>query len=397
MTTNRPRCPVCSNTTKKNGTTTKKTTRWRCTHCGHSFTRTTQTTHKNAATFALFITWITGKKTLTELAREHRCHRNTLARRFTWCWWIQPPTTPDAHRIYDQIFLDGTYLNGGCLLVASTTNHVISWHWCQKENKAAYTALLEPLAPPLIVVIDGGQGAYSAIKALWPTTKIQRCLVHIQRNVRRNTTSRPRTDAGKAIYRIALNLTKITTVEHATTWVTQLHDFNTIYRSYMDEKTYLPASQRCGNKDWSFTHARVRKAYNQLEYAYKRGFLFTWLQPPHGVAEPKALASTTNVLEGGVNAPLKEQARLHRGLPKHRQRVALDWWLYLHTQEPDDPVRIAGHQQWGHHTRELAATVLDTEIGNIHGHDDGRPATFDTAIDSTYSHSMGIRQGSVGR
>ncbi|MDK6949098.1 IS256 family transposase, partial [Escherichia coli] len=43
MTTNRPSCPLCGNNTKKNGTTSKSTTRWRCTHCGHSFTRNTQT------------------------------------------------------------------------------------------------------------------------------------------------------------------------------------------------------------------------------------------------------------------------------------------------------------------------------------------------------------------
>ncbi|WP_422647626.1 transposase-like zinc-binding domain-containing protein, partial [Corynebacterium aurimucosum] len=35
MTTNRPSCPLCGNNTKKNGTTSKSTTRWRCTHCGH--------------------------------------------------------------------------------------------------------------------------------------------------------------------------------------------------------------------------------------------------------------------------------------------------------------------------------------------------------------------------
>ncbi|WP_455580250.1 IS1/IS1595 family N-terminal zinc-binding domain-containing protein, partial [Corynebacterium urealyticum] len=28
-------------TAPKNGTTSKSTTRWRCTHCGHSFTRNT--------------------------------------------------------------------------------------------------------------------------------------------------------------------------------------------------------------------------------------------------------------------------------------------------------------------------------------------------------------------
>lgn len=30
MTTNRPSCPLCGNNTKKNGTTSKSTTRWRC-------------------------------------------------------------------------------------------------------------------------------------------------------------------------------------------------------------------------------------------------------------------------------------------------------------------------------------------------------------------------------
>ena len=55
MTTNRPSCPLCGNNTKKNGTTSKSTTRWRCTHCGHSFTRNTQTHNKNTATMALFI------------------------------------------------------------------------------------------------------------------------------------------------------------------------------------------------------------------------------------------------------------------------------------------------------------------------------------------------------
>ncbi|WP_445441288.1 transposase-like zinc-binding domain-containing protein, partial [Corynebacterium diphtheriae] len=30
MSKNRPRCPVCAGKMKKNGTTTKGTTRWRC-------------------------------------------------------------------------------------------------------------------------------------------------------------------------------------------------------------------------------------------------------------------------------------------------------------------------------------------------------------------------------
>lgn len=44
---------------------------------------------------------------------------------------------------------------------------------------------------------------------------IQRCLVHAQRVIRRYTTSRPRTDAGKTIYALALKLTRVTTLEQA--------------------------------------------------------------------------------------------------------------------------------------------------------------------------------------
>ena len=49
------------------------------------------------------------------------------------------------------------------------------------------------------MTLDGGQGAYTAIKQCLPTGRIQRGTVHI----RRQTTTRPRTDAGKAIYALA--------------------------------------------------------------------------------------------------------------------------------------------------------------------------------------------------
>ena len=82
MTTNRPSCPLCGNNTKKNGTTSKSTTRWRCTHCGHSFTRNTQTHNKNTATMALFIQWATGTQSLTTFAAHHGVTRQTMHHRF---------------------------------------------------------------------------------------------------------------------------------------------------------------------------------------------------------------------------------------------------------------------------------------------------------------------------
>lgn len=55
----------------------------------------------------------------------------------------------------------------------------------KRETAQAYQQLRGSLQPPLMVVLDGGTNAYSAIRQLWPRTTIQRCLVHAQRSVRR--------------------------------------------------------------------------------------------------------------------------------------------------------------------------------------------------------------------
>lgn len=394
MTTNRPRCPICRQSTKKNGTTSKGTTRWRCTDCGHSFTRTTQTANQHAATFRLFITWITHTASLTTLATHANTSRYTLTRRFHWCWWITPPPPVDTARIYDQLFLDATFTNGGCLLVAASRDHVINWHWARTENSAAYRALITPIPAPLMVVIDGGQGAFTAITALWPTTIIQRCLVHAQRAVRRHTTSRPKTTPGKAIYQLARQLTKITTLDQAAEWTINLHEFGATYRDYLNHRTYT-RDPLTGATTASWTHANVRKAYKSLESLSNRKLLFNYLQPPPQAVEPHMFASTTNSLEGGINAQLKLQTRVHRGWSKPHQRTSLDWWLYLHTQTPDDPAQIAGSQNWGHDAL-AEATILITQ-NHTSPDDIGGPAGYDRQIDAAYQHSMGIQQGWLGR
>ena len=94
---------------KKNGTTTKDTTRWRCIsrNCGTSTTKKrTDLTH--IADFKAFISYTSGNHTLNQLAEARRCSRWTLNRTFEPFWLIDIPNTPDKNRIYDQVFIDGT-------------------------------------------------------------------------------------------------------------------------------------------------------------------------------------------------------------------------------------------------------------------------------------------------
>nr|MDK8492762.1 IS256 family transposase [Corynebacterium sp. MSK175] len=105
---------------KKNGTTSKGTTRWRCKdpNCGSSTTRT-RTDLTQACDFKAFISYVTSTATLSELAGQQRVSRWTLDRRFEPFWLIDVPNDGAPQRVYDQIFIDGTYTAAGCLLVAA--------------------------------------------------------------------------------------------------------------------------------------------------------------------------------------------------------------------------------------------------------------------------------------
>ena len=347
-----------------------------------------------STTPGLFIEHCTTAISLDDLAKRNGVSRATMKRRFKWCWLVDVPDPTAGHhkRIYDQVFLDGTYTAGGCLIVAATIDHVIAWHWCKHETTRDYQLLLERIEAPLIAVIDGGQGAYSAIKKCWPTTKIQRCLIHAQRVVRRYTTTNPRTDAGRTIYRLALKLTRITTLDEAAAWGVQLHEFSTIYREWMNEKTMIK-DPKTGAWTRVWTHHNVRKAYNSLNHLWRSEMLFVYLNPPAGVLAPERIKSTTNSLEGGINAQLKLLARTHRGRSGERQRRMLDWWLYLKTELPDDPVRIARQSDWGQGQLAKVSTLTQTE--NQADHETGRPALYDNAIDTDYTHSIGIQKGQI--
>lgn len=46
----------------------------------------------------------------------------------------------------------------------------------QAENSRAWSALMEPIPAPDVVVTDGGSGFAKAVRTAWPRTKVQRCL-----------------------------------------------------------------------------------------------------------------------------------------------------------------------------------------------------------------------------
>jgi len=144
-----------------------------------------------------------------------------------------------------------------------------------------------PVPAPRVVIADGGTGLGAALAQQWAGTDIQRCLVHVQRNVRTYLTSNPRTDAGKVLLGLGKTLTGITSQQRAVQWLQTLNDWYELYAHLTTERTYLKTVQERSlipgwvrpGQTWWYTHANLRKAYRLLAKLTQAGHLFTYLQP----------------------------------------------------------------------------------------------------------------------
>jgi hypothetical protein len=173
--------------------------------CGASTTRGRPDVARRAE-LAGFVGWLLGRDPQAVLDGGTG---RTFRHRHAWCWRVEP-TVVVTGEVHDQVQLDGIYLRGGwCCLIASTPTGVVDWQWCDREKTVAWEALLGRVPPPGAVISDGGAGLAAALKKCWPETRVQRCLVHVQRNCRTYLTSHPRTAAGKALWGLARRLTRV--------------------------------------------------------------------------------------------------------------------------------------------------------------------------------------------
>lgn len=154
------KCPYCGGPTKRNGRTSSGAQRWRCTACGAS---TTVRHDDTAARFDELLSWLLSKDTQLEMPGAGR----TFRRRTAEFWEVWPMPVPDGefHRV---LFVDGIWLAERLVvLICCSEDRVVSWYMAQSENSRAWSALMEPIPAPDVVVADGGSGFAKAVRATW--------------------------------------------------------------------------------------------------------------------------------------------------------------------------------------------------------------------------------------
>ena len=333
-----------------------------------------------------FVSWAVSTRPMRQAPGGGRAFRE----RTRWCWSVPVPRPAPTGEVYSQLFIDGLHVRGGwVLLVARSPSHVVSWQWAGSENAAAYTALLHDLAPPLVVTTDGAGGALKALRALWPDTPVQRCLLHVHRDTTRDLTRRPHTPAGKALLALSARLLTITTIDQAHEWGDLLEEYTTVFGPWLNERTHAAADpQRAAatGRTWWYTHERARRAHRRLIRLARHGVLFTYLT----CADDAPLERTTNPVES-VNARLRELTRAHRGTPPEHQARILEWALASMTENPPTPTETLA--QWDTAGRPTASRIPRPQA---HPHHDttGAPPWGTTPTPQDGLHT---RKGWAGR
>ena len=121
------------------------------------------------------------------------------------------------------------------MLICCNDTHVLGWYVCRYEHVRAWQCLMGRIAEPKVVVSDGINGLPKAIRNVWPHSSHQRCLFHIFCQVRRYTTSRPKTLAGKDHYNLAKALFDVKTMDQAFVWLNKFSAWRMIYSDFYEK------------------------------------------------------------------------------------------------------------------------------------------------------------------
>ena len=311
-------CPVCGSAMKRNGKTGAGSQRWRCRSCGASSTHRNNTDSRD---LSMFLSWLLSKDGQAGMPGGGRSFRRRTAR--FWSIWPMPEIVDEIHRV---VFVDGIYLSRNVVvLIACSEEHVLSWYLARAETTRAWRALLSRIAPPDVVVTDGGSGFASAVASEWPRTRVQRCVFHAFQQVKRCTTCRPKLQAGVELYGLAKELMHLEDLQQARWWSERFGQWCEFWADFLEERTMVDGRRE-------YTHERLRKARRGLAALSNAGTLFTYLDPELTVEGP--LPRTNNRIEGGVNAQIRAMLRNHRGMSETRRVKAVYWWCYMHTECP---------------------------------------------------------------
>lgn len=191
------------------------------------------------------------------------------------------------------------------------TSKVLLWRYIQTKTTQEYVDLKTSLERDRFeikaVVLDGRRGLTQAFSGI----PIQLCIFHTQAIITRYLTKSPKLNPAKDLKEVA---SFIQYVDEAL-FKDMLDEWYLKHSSFLKERTFHEAS-----KKWSYKHRRVRSAYRSLNV--NMPLIFTYKRYKN-----LKIPTTTNGLDGGVFAPLKNLLSAHKGMTFNLRKKLIDHYL----------------------------------------------------------------------
>jgi hypothetical protein len=267
---------------------------YRCRDCGTSFQSVRRPQQKQQA---LLHDYVWARQSLAQLAETEERSPRWIRQQLERARPKEPVLVPCSTVIaVDTTFWGRHY--GVCVFRSPTLKCNLWWKEVTEETPLVYAGGLHELRKQgwdiTGVVLDGKRGVARVFQSL----PVQICQFHQVKTVTKYLTRKPKTEAGRELRSIALQLTRSTEKEFSTL----LTNWYTRWKDFLSERTPCPC---CKANRWPYTHRKLRAAYRSL--TTHLAFLFTYQKYPD-----LHLPNTTNTLDG-MFSQIKNRLAVHRG------------------------------------------------------------------------------------
>jgi len=319
-------CPVCQSKLQKNGVDCGRQ-RWRCPQCrtARVFRRPDVTERNREQTHKKYLL---SKATAKDTAKRHGISHRSFTRNYSsirrsGSVQVSLGLYEAAKRQlthYPYLVIDATSLSCNVVAIVHDGRHVLTWKFALYESSLLWERALHGCSTSA-VISDGQKGIQKAAYGLWGEGIIlQRCHFHVKQNMRMKLTNNPESEAGKDLRWLVSFMSHVRNEHQMAIFVAIFYELYDRHYSFLIERTY--SKQPDCRRRWFYTHRRVRSAYRQIADLINKDQLFAYITHPE-----LSLPNTTNCVEGGINARLRELIRAHRGMFPERQCLLVDEFL----------------------------------------------------------------------
>lgn len=259
-----------------------------------------------------FYRWLKDGYTVSQLTELSRLSRRNLLKIIYSCLEkeldIKAPNIESKYLVFD-----GTYLYKRKLtlavLIDDETGKLVAWEYGLDERKTDqlivfFNKLKLKGVMPVSCTVDGNFMVMKALRQVWPSILIQRCLVHVQRQGLMWCRSYPKTTMGRQLRKLFISLLYIHTHEKKKEWLEQVQKWENRYGKSLKGPVH------------GWVMSDLKRARSMLLKGVSDLF--------HYISDTR-IPFSSNRAEGFFSV-LKRSYKKHAGLSTHHRKQYISWF-----------------------------------------------------------------------